>query len=168
MWIKIAPVILLSAFMLNGCDAQEQEQMTPSSAVTDETMAEPEAKKTDSIDSDVTVALADEEKPALPNPLGIKPPRGKIAKCKITRADDIYQGPCRFQSEKGGSFSADMDDISGIQDDIISIGVAIIEQDKAEVRGLTKDGINSRWGEAQRSETDRACWTGVDFEICAY
>jgi hypothetical protein len=36
------------------------------------------------------------------------------------------------------------------------------------VRGLTTDGINSRWGTALRSKADPACWKGSDFEICAY
>ncbi|WP_017295364.1 hypothetical protein [Geminocystis herdmanii] len=46
--------------------------------------------------------------------------------------------------------------------------MAIIKSGVAEVRGLTTAGINSRWGEARRSKSDKACWVGDDFTICAY
>ena len=51
---------------------------------------------------------------------------------------------------------------------ITDISVTIVATGVAEVRGLTTDGINSRWGSAVRSKVDSACWTGSDFEICAY
>ena len=47
------------------------------------------------------------------------------------------------------------------------VSVSVIEPGLAEVRGLTRDGINSRWGTARRSERDGACWQGDDFRICA-
>jgi hypothetical protein len=50
---------------------------------------------------------------------------------------------------------------------ISSVTVSVIEPGVAEVRGLTRDGINSRWGEARRSRRDGACWEGSDFRICA-
>ncbi|MEE9435034.1 MAG: hypothetical protein V3V15_12425, partial [Sphingorhabdus sp.] len=65
-------------------------------------------------------------------------------------------------------FSVSRDDGSNIVDDVVIITVAVIGSGKAEVRGLTKAGINSRWGEATRSTSDKACWTGSDFEVCAY
>jgi hypothetical protein len=46
--------------------------------------------------------------------------------------------------------------------------VQIVQPGVAEVRGLTRAGINSRWGSAQRSKRDRACWRGSDFWVCAY
>lgn len=50
---------------------------------------------------------------------------------------------------------------------ILMVSVSVIEPGLAEVRGLTRDGINSRWGTARRSVRDRACWEGSDFRICA-
>ena len=97
-----------------------------------------------------------------------KPKPGKIADCMITSAESGYEGGCRFVAEKGGSFSVSRDDGSNIVDDVVIITVAVIGSGKAEVRGLTSAGINSRWGEATRSTSDKACWTGSDFEVCAY
>ena len=48
------------------------------------------------------------------------------------------------------------------------VSVDIIEKGVAEVRGLTKDGINSRWGSAKRDLKDKACWKGDDFKVCAW
>jgi len=50
---------------------------------------------------------------------------------------------------------------------ISMVSVSVIEPGLAEVRGLTRDGINSRWGTARRSQRDGACWQGDDFRICA-
>jgi len=50
---------------------------------------------------------------------------------------------------------------------VVLISVTMISPGVAEVRGLTRAGINSRWGEARRSTQDRSCWTGSDFQICA-
>ncbi|MEE9432684.1 MAG: hypothetical protein V3V15_00405, partial [Sphingorhabdus sp.] len=70
---------------------------------------------------------------------------GKIADCMITSTESGYEGGCRFVAEKGGSFSVSRDDGSNIVDDVVIITVAVIGSGKAEVRGLTKAGINSRW-----------------------
>lgn len=79
----------------------------------------------------------------------------------------LFSGDCIFQQYDGnGSFS--IESPRGLIADYSSIGVSIIEPDIAEVRGLTPNGINSRWGEAVRSSSDRACWVGSDFTICAY
>jgi hypothetical protein len=51
---------------------------------------------------------------------------------------------------------------------ITDISVYIVSPGIAEVRGLTIYGNNSRWGPAIRSKKDLACWTGSDFEVCAY
>lgn len=50
---------------------------------------------------------------------------------------------------------------------ILMVSVSVIEPGLAEVRGLTRDGINSRWGTARRSPRDGACWQGSDFRVCA-
>ena len=51
---------------------------------------------------------------------------------------------------------------------IMNVSVYMLSPGVAEVRGLIKHGMNSRWGPAKRSQQDPACWTGADFEICAY
>ena len=77
-------------------------------------------------------------------------------------------GRCDFQQFGGnGSFS-----IGPIGQPFIAgrlvLSVTLVSPETAEVRGLTQDGINSRWGPARRSARDRACWDGSDFQICAY
>jgi len=96
------------------------------------------------------------------------PAVARSARCVIQNAGAAtWRGPCDFIPDGGGSF--------GIQPargrfpgGISDISVSIISPGVAEVRGLTRDGINSRWGEARRSRRDRACWVGDDFSVCVY
>lgn len=90
----------------------------------------------------------------------------KMARCVI--GPDRYEGPCVFHADPNGSFSISRRDQSELVSNVTMISVSIVEPGKAEVRGLTTEGINSRWGMATRSEEDRACWSGSDFEVCAY
>ncbi|MBM3564125.1 MAG: hypothetical protein FJX16_08475 [Alphaproteobacteria bacterium] len=78
-----------------------------------------------------------------------------------------YRGTCNFMPDDGGSFAVEPIGKSGF-DSVTMVSVAIVSPGVAEVRGLTRDGINSRWGEAKRSKADRACWVGSDFKICVY
>ncbi len=97
------------------------------------------------------------------------PIQASEAFCVIEGAyDEIqFQGNCIFKQYGGnGSFSLESSD--GLIAGRSSISVSIIEPGIAEVRGLTTDGINSRWGTAKRSKSDLACWVGSDFSICAY
>ncbi len=48
-------------------------------------------------------------------------------------------------------------------EEILTISVVEMSPGTAEVSGLTKGGINSRWGEAR---FDGKCWNGDDFRIC--
>jgi hypothetical protein len=95
----------------------------------------------------------------------------KIAKCYVLESDQVsYDAKCYFvKTSKDGSFS--LLPLRGkkflINDEIISLGVSIMGQGKANVRGLTADGINSNWGDAIRDTKDRACWIGDGFKICA-
>ena len=97
----------------------------------------------------------------------------KDTRCDIKTSDGRYAGPCVFSATKGGSFSLSPAGRSGFfahaKDDpgILEIDVDVAGS-RADVRGLTTDGINSRWGAAHRSTKDRACWIGEDFSICAY
>ena len=93
------------------------------------------------------------------------------AQCVIKGGSDLsvqqYSGTCLFSQGEKGSFMIRKSD-SEIIPSIMNISVYVLSPGVAEVRGLTKHGINSRWGPAKRSQEDPACWTGADFEICAY
>jgi hypothetical protein len=90
------------------------------------------------------------------------------ARCVVSSSGEVYRGPCRFLAERGGSFSVAPIGRRFLVGEISDVSVAIVRPGVAEVRGLTADGINSRWGEARRSTRDRACWVGSDFSVCAY
>jgi hypothetical protein len=91
------------------------------------------------------------------------------ASCAVKSAGSApYRGPCNFIPDEKGSFSIEPIGRRAFAGGITSIGVWIVSPGVAEVRGLTRDGINSRWGEARRSRRDRACWTGSDFSVCVY
>jgi hypothetical protein len=96
------------------------------------------------------------------------PAAARSARCVIQSAGaPTWRGPCNFVPDRGGSFA--VDPIRGrFPDGISDISVSLISPGVAEVRGLTRDGINSRWGEARRSRRDPACWIGEDFSVCVY
>ncbi len=90
------------------------------------------------------------------------------ARCVIASAGSpTWRGACDFLAERGGSFGV-RPYRGTFADGISDISVSLISPGVAEVRGLTSDGINSRWGEARRSRRDPACWVGEDFSVCVY
>ena len=94
----------------------------------------------------------------------------KIATCQVySERKLVYNGRCRFTPEEGGSFTIEHADPKRtvFYGEIMSITVSLVSPGTAEVRGLTRQGVNSRWGRAQRSNDDRSCWEGSDFKICA-
>lgn len=54
-------------------------------------------------------------------------------------------------------------DGSPLLEEILSVSVIETSPETAEVSGMTKNGVNSRWGRARR---DGNCWSGEDFRIC--
>ncbi len=92
--------------------------------------------------------------------------KDRVIECQV----NTYNGSCLFLPDTPkGSFSlTNPDKNKRLTDTISMVNVTIIEKGIAEVSGLTKDGINSRWGEAKRSSTDKACWEGQDFKVCAW
>ena len=99
----------------------------------------------------------------LPSALWARP-----ATCVITNdAGEKYHGPCNFTAARGGSFDVEPVGKRAMLG-ATSLSVYMMKPGEAEVRGLTSDGINSRWGAAVRSKTDKACWKGSDFSICVY
>lgn len=93
----------------------------------------------------------------------------KTANCTISSGSKtVFNGKCIFTPEEGGSFYLSSPKQDGyLFDEIITVSVFVTEKGLAEVRGLTKNGNNSRWGEARRSRKDKSCWEGSDFRICA-
>ena len=95
---------------------------------------------------------------------------GKVATCRVESEGKVQvNGPCKFTPEgNAGSFTLEnRDSHKALFGSILMVTVSVISPGVAEVRGLTRQGINSRWGEARRSNEDRACWAGSDFKICA-
>lgn len=102
---------------------------------------------------------------ALPADAEAKP---RQARCVVTSEGATYRGPCTFTPEPGGSFTVEPIGRRFLVGRVSSVSVSIYRPGAAEVRGLTADGINSRWGEARRSARDRSCWAGSGFSVCAY
>ena len=102
------------------------------------------------------------------------PPEGqareRIVRCRVVSGGTIaVDGKCLFDAVEDGSFHlGNVDGSKPLFDEVLLLNVAVVARDVAQVRGLTKAGINSMWGEAHRSARDRACWDGSDFRICAY
>ena len=97
------------------------------------------------------------------------PLSARNAKCLIEISGETFHDLCNFEPGPKGSFSLSQSrTVSSFLSYASIISVHIIGPGKAEVRGLTHDGINSRWGEANRSTQDGACWRGADFQICAW
>ena len=90
------------------------------------------------------------------------------ARCVIRSAGaPTWRGACNFIPDRGGSFAV-APARGNFPDGVGDISVSLVSPGVAEVRGLTSDGINSRWGEARRSRRDPACWVGEDFSVCVY
>lgn len=101
--------------------------------------------------------------------LAATPAGAKSARCAISAEDGtLYRGPCDFAAEAKGSFTVTPPKGRFLTGNVTALSVAIVEPGLADVRGLTSEGINSRWGEARRSRRDRACWDGAAFRVCVY
>jgi hypothetical protein len=96
-------------------------------------------------------------------------PAGRVAQCRVETAGKIeMNGPCRFKSEAGGSFTLEnIDPAKPLFGQTLTVSVSIVAPETADVRGLTAQGINSRWGAARHSTRDPACWENNDFMVCA-
>ena len=99
----------------------------------------------------------------------ISPASARNVKCLIETPGETFQDICNFESAPGGSFTLSPSPVAGyFFSTLLSVSVGIYGPGRADVRGLTREGINSRWGEASRSTRDGACWAGADFRICAW
>lgn len=96
--------------------------------------------------------------------------KSRLVDCRVeSEGKAQVAGKCRFTPDEGGSFTLEHADPKRTVffGEIMSVTVSVISPGVAEVRGLTRQGVNSRWGEARRMANDRACWQGSDFKICA-
>ena len=91
----------------------------------------------------------------------------RLVRCSVSSTDGYYNGPCHFLSEPGGGVSLARPDGGDLSPGMSLISLAKTGDTTGEVRGLTTDGISSRWSEAERSTADPACWGNSEFEICA-
>ena len=93
--------------------------------------------------------------------------------------EGVLSGQCLFSGDKNACFTlrnvveySTLDGkslpLDGDKVGITMVTVCLVEKDKAEVRGLTTKGINSRWGQATRDPNDKFCWIGSDFKICVW
>jgi hypothetical protein len=96
------------------------------------------------------------------------PASARPARCVIVAAGEEFRGPCEFAPQAGGSFSVTPHGDRVLTGDVTALSLTIVSPGLAEVRGLTRAGVNSRWGEARRARRDRACWDGSDFRLCVY
>ena len=102
----------------------------------------------------------------------------KEVRCKVTVGHELedkyygvtgFQGKCIFIAEKDGSFDLSRKNGRSNSQTFYQVSVAITQKNVAEVWSAnTRGGTALKWGTATRSITDRACWVGDDFEICAY
>jgi len=93
----------------------------------------------------------------------------KSVKCEISSTGQKYKGDCTFKPQNGGTFTL-TNTILGKSigsTDINSVTVFISGKDVAQVSG-EMGGAISRWGEAKRSQKEKACWIGDDFRVCAW
>lgn len=94
----------------------------------------------------------------------------RAVRCRVVSSNSlVVDGKCLFDADADGSFHlGNVDESKPLFDEVLLVNVALVAPGVAQVRGLTRAGINSLWGEAHRSARDRACWDGADFQICAY
>lgn len=93
------------------------------------------------------------------------------ARCRIFQDNRLaLDRLCDFEPDgRNGSYILSAQGKRGsLLPGISIVSVSVVSPGVAEVRGMTGDGINSRWGEARRSASERACWVGSDFRICVY
>ena len=101
-----------------------------------------------------------------------RPPHAAV--CEVVSgvaeaAPTSWTGPCtrRIAQPSAKHFSIAGINNSQLIPGILNISVSILGPGRADVRGLTTEGINSRWGSAVQDVKDPFCWIGTDFRICA-
>lgn len=91
------------------------------------------------------------------------------ASCQVTSGGktlDVQDCQAIYTAEPGSAteeFSIQRKNKEPLSDSVTMISVFEFQKDQAMVTGLTKDGINSKWGTAEKKN---GCWEGSDFKIC--
>ena len=92
----------------------------------------------------------------------------KSAVCQIDEGGrQLYKGKCLFEAQGGGSFYVSHPSFAhkvGVE----GLMVIVERKNQAVVQATRVGGGGSIWGEASRSQTQKACWVGNDFKICAW
>lgn len=149
-----APLTLLVA----ACDTQPEQAPSPEPKVSGEGAA------SDMPPKPVPVRAPDSSPPPLSGIL-----TNRQVRCHISNNQGLkVDRPCTFKPAGNGSFSLSLESGGEITPGVVMINLYVTSEGKAEVRGLTTQGINSRWGEVTRSMQDPACWNGSDFQLCAW
>lgn len=92
----------------------------------------------------------------------------KDATCQIDEGGrTLYKGKCQFEPQGGGSFYISHPNITK-KISVEGIMVLIESKDQAVVQATKLGGGGLMWGEATRSQKQKACWLGRDFKICAW
>ncbi|AOA59522.1 hypothetical protein [Acinetobacter larvae] len=93
----------------------------------------------------------------------------KTANCQVEEGGKLsFKGQCEFILHENGSFSLqNADSTKALLREIMSLNVDITQPNVAEVSDSLTYGNYTQWGAAQRSKTDKSCWVGNDFRICA-
>jgi len=96
--------------------------------------------------------------------------KNRVVKCRIdTQGYTEYKGKCTFIPGARGSFTLANRNVNRpLTNEISTVSLYVTSRGRGEVRGLTRNGINSRWGQAKRSKKYPACWKGADFRVCAW
>ena len=94
--------------------------------------------------------------------------KAKNATCQVDEGGKTrYKGVCKFEPQGGGSFYVshpNMPKRIGVE----GLMVMIESKDYAVVQATKIGGGGSMWGEAIRSQQQKACWLGENFKICAW
>ena len=92
----------------------------------------------------------------------------KTAICQIDEGGrQLYKGKCQFEAQGGGSFY--ISHPSFVQKvGVEGLMVLVERKNQAVVQATRIGGGGSVWGEATRSQSQKACWIGSDFKICAW
>lgn len=155
-------VLFAAILALGACSENSGEPVGPETARAEPAQVETPQPATADAPDEARLQTTAEQGGGAPVP-------GRTVRCRITSDHgDDFSGPCIFNQGSGGSFRLSLPDEAPIVDGVVMVSVYVEEEGVADVRGLTLDGINSRWGRATRLQADPACWKGGDFEVCAW
>ncbi|MDG9949788.1 hypothetical protein N7574_10680 [Acinetobacter ursingii] len=94
--------------------------------------------------------------------------KAKQAICQIEEGGRaLYKGKCSFEPQGGGSFYISHPDfIKKVE--VEGLMLVVEAKNKAVVQATKIGGGGSMWGDAVRSQAQKACWLGHDFKICVW